>query len=333
MVSRATAQPRGSTPLALVDHLVMNVGHAEEPKNIIVWLRDNLGLSYFWKFFIDQEDEEGRIRQIVHRQEFNPVNQRETLVKRLGRRVGIQQQPELPTYVTAAAKAYEYVRKYYNEGDSVILLADSDVSPDAVIAATELLVKCLLGNKAPPERLEDLPHFEPGDAGRGRIPVKCVAFGVAGFNYQDQDVTILNETILAKFPASIEHVICWKCKDESFSSCSTVRQPTGHIKTKEVCFCPGDYPRWYDLQIHLTKRLIQYMPNYVPTWDEGEPTWVQRRLDQSEDVTWFGQPTNGSVQSRGERPVGVQSIELRKYDWENDSGRARTCLVWKSFYD
>ncbi|EUC57302.1 hypothetical protein RSOL_217900, partial [Rhizoctonia solani AG-3 Rhs1AP] len=177
MVSRATAQPRGSTPLAPVDHLVMNVGHAGEPKNIIVWLRDNLGLSYFWKFFIDQEDEEGRIRQIVHRQEFNPVNQRETLVKRLGRRVGIQQQPELPTYVTAAAKAYEYVRKYYNEGDSVVLLADSDVSPDAVIAATELLVKCLLGNKAPPERLEDLPHFEPGDAGRGRIPVKCVAFG------------------------------------------------------------------------------------------------------------------------------------------------------------
>ncbi|KAG8704654.1 hypothetical protein FRC11_009691, partial [Ceratobasidium sp. 423] len=150
-------------------------------------------------FFIDQEDEDGQILQIVHRQEFDPVNQRETgtLVKRLGRRVGIQQQPELPKHVIAAARAYEYIKKNYQKGDKVVLLADSDVSPDAVINATELLAKCLFGNRAPPDKLEDLPHFEPGDAGKSRIPVRCVVLGVSGFSYRDQHVTALNEVLLA----------------------------------------------------------------------------------------------------------------------------------------
>ncbi|KAJ1305107.1 hypothetical protein OPQ81_000145 [Rhizoctonia solani] len=156
----------------------MNPQHNDESKNIIIWLRDNLGLSYFWKYFIDQEDEEGQIRQIVHRQEFNPASQRKTLVKRISRRVGIQQQPELPAYVTAAAKAYEYTKKNYKKGDKVVLLADSDVSPDAVISAAELLVKCLLGNRAPPKRLEDLSHFNPEDTEKNGVPVKCVALGV-----------------------------------------------------------------------------------------------------------------------------------------------------------
>ena len=91
---------------------------------------------------------------------------------------------------------------------------------------------------------------------------------------------------------------------------------------------------------YLTKRLIQYMLEYVPKWDEGEPTWTHRSKPQcqSEEVTWLGQPRNGeSIEPprvRGERPVGVQTIGLRKYEWEeSDSGRTRTCLVWKSFYD
>ncbi|CAE6425845.1 unnamed protein product [Rhizoctonia solani] len=212
----------------------MSLRHAEEPKNIVVLLQDNLGLSYFWKYIISEEDDEGPIHQNFHLLQFNPANQRERLVKRLGRRVGIQQQPELPTYATEAAKAYEYIRKNYNEGDSVVLLTDTDATTGIVVAAAELLVKCLLGNKAPPNRSENLPHFEPQDAGRKGIPVKCVIVGVTGSDCQDQHVTGLNETMLAKFPASIEYIVCWKCEDQSFSSCFTVREPTGHIKTKEV---------------------------------------------------------------------------------------------------
>ncbi|GAB1521133.1 hypothetical protein RhiTH_004224 [Rhizoctonia solani] len=109
----------------------------EAPKNIVVWIRDNLGISH-------QKGEDGRICQVVHRRELNPTNRREPLMRRLGRRMGIQQQPELPSYVTAAAKAYEYVKENYRKGGRVVILADSDVSPEGVINAARLLAKCLV---------------------------------------------------------------------------------------------------------------------------------------------------------------------------------------------
>ncbi|CAE6449320.1 unnamed protein product [Rhizoctonia solani] len=317
--------------------------NSEESKNIVIYLQDNPGPSYLWKYFINQEDEDGQICQVVLRQEFGPVNQRETLVKRLGRRVvGIQQKPELPKYVVAAAEAYEWIKKHYQKVIKLCtLLADNDVSPDGVINATELLVKCLFGNKAPPDKLEDLPYFEPGDAGENRMPVRCVGLGVEGFSCRDQHVTALNELLLSKFHPSIEHIICWKRDKHSLSSCSTLREPTEHIKTKEVCICqcPGDYPRWFEFQIHLTKGIIQYIPEHVPEWDEDEPIWVQRRgsdhrpEDMSQPGQQGGRESVLSPRARGEKPVGVQSTELRKYKWEDDLGKIWTCLVWKSFYD
>ncbi|CCO34140.1 hypothetical protein BN14_08232 [Rhizoctonia solani AG-1 IB] len=131
----------------------------------------NLGLSYFGKYFINQEDEEGAIRQIVHRQGFDPASQQEHLVKRRVRRVGIQQlRTKLPAYATAATKAYEYVKAHYKQGDTVVLLADSDTSPETVINASELLVKCLLGDRAPPDSPEELPYFNPGHGAQKQIP-------------------------------------------------------------------------------------------------------------------------------------------------------------------
>ncbi|CCO35641.1 hypothetical protein BN14_09759 [Rhizoctonia solani AG-1 IB] len=144
----------------------------EGPKNIVVWFQDNLGLSYFGKYFINQEDEEGQIRQIVHRQGFDQASQREHLVKRRGRMIGLRQLPELPVYAIAATKAYEYVKGHYKQGDTVVLLADSDTNPEAVINASELLVKCLV------MRLKDRFLY--------------------GLNYRDQHVTALNEDMLSR---------------------------------------------------------------------------------------------------------------------------------------
>ncbi|KAF8714511.1 hypothetical protein RHS03_00324, partial [Rhizoctonia solani] len=307
----------------------------KEPKNIVVWIRDNLGISH-------QEGEDGRIRQVVHRQELNPTNRREPLMRRLGRRIGIQQQPEFPPYVTTAAKAYEYVKENYRKGDRVVYVArsDSDVSPDGVVNASQLLAKCLFGDCPPPDRVEGLLHFKPNDVGQNRIPIKCFVLGVSGFSDSGQHVTVLNEDLQ--------------------TNCHTALTPAGHVKSKkasegfilltklmsssnfpvQVCLCRDDYPRWFGLQMYLTKEFIDYIPEYVPNWDimdnlvwekDFQPMAESEDISQdrpgSEDIT----PLPGS---RGERPAGAHSTQLRKYNWEdNDSRNMRSCLLWEAHYD
>ncbi|QRW20667.1 hypothetical protein RhiXN_05656 [Rhizoctonia solani] len=309
----------------------------EAPKNIVVWIRDNLGISH-------QKGEDGRICQVVHRRELNPTNRREPLMRRLGRRMGIQQQPELPSYVTAAAKAYEYVKENYRKGGRVVILADSDVSPDGVINAARLLAKCLFEDCPPPDRVEGLLHFKPNDAGQNRIPIKSDIFGVSGFSDSGQHVTVLNEDLQAKFSSfSIEHIICWNCDDKSFSSCHTALTPAGHVKSKkasEVCLCRDDYPRWFGLQMYLTKEFIDYIPEYVPNWDIMDNlVWEKdfQPMAESEDTSQ-GRPESEETTplpgTRGERPAGAHSTQLRKYNWEdNDSRNMRSCLLWEAYYD
>ncbi|CAE6418464.1 unnamed protein product [Rhizoctonia solani] len=215
------------------------------------------------------------------------------------------------------AKAYTFVSRNYRQGDHVILVvrSRSDIRKDSNVKAAEILAKHLHNGTDP----IGLSHHQIENDGviPARIPIYCVAVGVAGGT---KSMSECNDECKSRFPAGIEHVICWAYGDKH-RSCVTQFDTIGGIISREICIS-WDL-RGYKLWINFTKHVIHYEEDQIPPWDEHKPVWIK-------EINSYAANIPGTF-LESTKPVGMYFHELRKYQGLPGLWKGGSMLVWKSY--
>ncbi|CAE6480186.1 unnamed protein product [Rhizoctonia solani] len=215
----------------------------------------------------------------------------------------------------AVKQAYAFVTGNYRQGDQVTLLVWS--SPDRNLDAAEMLAKHLHDGIRPGD-LSRVQSENVGDVPLGRIPIYCVAVWGAG---EKSSVSEWNDELKSRFPAGVEHIICWHYEN-GFRSCVTRYDADGSMISREICISRNHF----DLVLwrQCTKHVIYYDGGRIPKWDDHKPVWT-RKLESSPSDVQSGLPLEAT------RPFGMYAHELRKYQGLPGDGGDVSMLVWKSY--
>ncbi|EUC56759.1 hypothetical protein RSOL_194980, partial [Rhizoctonia solani AG-3 Rhs1AP] len=183
--------------------------------------------------------------------------------------------------------------------------------------AAEMLAKHLHNGIRPGDLLR-VQSKNAGDVPPGRIPIHCVAVNGLG---ESSSVSERNDELKSRFPAGIEHIICWDYWN-AVRSCDTRYDAEGSIISREICTSRDD--RDYELMRHCTKHVIYYDEDWIPKWDDHEPVWTHK-LDSSPSDLQGGLPLEAT------RPFGMYVHELRKYQGLPGVEGDGFMLMWKSY--
>ncbi|CAE6524055.1 unnamed protein product, partial [Rhizoctonia solani] len=215
----------------------------------------------------------------------------------------------------AVKETYAFLSDNYRQGDQVTLLVDS--YRDRYLDAAEMLAKHLHDGTRP----SGLPRVQSrngGDVPPGRIPIHCVAVWGLGKKWS---VSERNNELKSRFPAGIEHIICWNYGN-GFQSCATRYDADGSMISREICISRDDHG--YELRRHCTKHVIYYEGHSIRRWDDHEPVWTHK-LDSSPSDVQGGLPLEAT------KPFGMYVHELRKYQGIPWHGQDVFLLMWKSY--
>ncbi|KEP45272.1 hypothetical protein V565_294240, partial [Rhizoctonia solani 123E] len=126
----------------------------------------------------------------------------------------------------AVEKTYAFVAGNYRQGDQVILLVGSYNGRH--LDAAEMLAKHLHNGIRPGDLLR-VQSKNAGDVPPGRIPIHCVAVNGLG---ERSSVSERSDELKSRFPAGIEHIICWDYW-KAVRSCDTRYDAEGSIISRE----------------------------------------------------------------------------------------------------
>ncbi|CAE6398236.1 unnamed protein product [Rhizoctonia solani] len=285
----------------------IDAGVVKHPRRLVV------SFGYYDGGMIRTDD--GDRPQLVH---FQKKIEKPSLLIRFATRLGLTKGNK--PMMDAVKETYAFVTGNYRQGDQVTLLVWSAF--DRNLDAAEMLAKHLHDGTRPGDLLS-VRSKNVGDVPPGRIPIHCVAVD----NYGERSsVSEWNNALKSRFPAGVEHIICWDYENGS-RSCATRYDVDGKMfaltfDQSEICITGGDYD--LALRLHCTKHVIYYDEHRIPKWDDHEPVWTHRLDSSTGDV-------QGGLPLEATRPFGMYVHDLRKYQGLPGIRGDGSMLVWKSY--
>ncbi|EUC53471.1 hypothetical protein RSOL_003280, partial [Rhizoctonia solani AG-3 Rhs1AP] len=254
------------------------------------------------------ETDDGDRPQLVHHQE---DIEKPSLFIRFSTRLKLTKEDK--PLMDAVKETYAFVSGNYRQGDQVTLFVNS--YHDRNLDAAEMLAQHLQDGTRPC----DLPRVQSknvGDVRPVRISIHCVAVLCVGGRSSASEQNELK----SRFPAGIEHIICWNYVN-GFRSCATRYDADGSMISREMCITNDDFDS--ALQRHCNKHVIYYKEDEIPKWDNHEPVWTHKLDSSPSDV-------QGDLPLEATKPFGMYVHELRKYQGLPGL-MGDSMLVWKSY--
>ncbi|QRW23723.1 polysaccharide lyase family 8 protein [Rhizoctonia solani] len=195
----------------------------------------------------------------------------------------------LPPYAKAVSGAYEFLTKWYQPGDEIILVAVTGKHEEWVVlrAATKTLAEHL-GAGTEPVRVEsspdpaverdrdifgDRPRDEPPNFLLGSKIESTVAIT---YNADRSlfDMSETNNLLLEEFPLTVTHLFSFNWATGKETYCDTYRDSMGQITSREVCYFK-EMSWHFPALANSTMRFIHYEPEHTRAWNSIRATYYK----------------------------------------------------------